>query len=92
MVKIKFFNVNGVALVKAMKPHIDEMKKKGYPIEEIDIDENGTIANKVHELFVESQRQSYTRTMLKWKELLVLKMSANLKKDSIFISNQSRVS
>ena len=42
MVKIKFFNAKWCGPCKQMKPQ-DEMKKKGYPIEEIDIDENGTI-------------------------------------------------
>ena len=47
MVKIKFFNAKWCGPCKAMKPGIDEMKKKGYPIEEIDIDDNGTLAESV---------------------------------------------
>ena len=47
MVNIKFFNAKWCCPCKAMKPGIDEMKKKGYPIEEIDIDENGTLAESV---------------------------------------------
>jgi thiol-disulfide isomerase/thioredoxin len=41
---IRFFNATWCGPCKQMKPHLDELKKAGYPIEYIDVDENPTLA------------------------------------------------
>ena len=44
MVKVKFFNAAWCGPCKQMKPHIDKLQKEGYNIQEIDIDQNSTLA------------------------------------------------
>ena len=44
MVEVKFFNAAWCGPCKQMKPHIDKLQKEGYNIQEIDIDQNSTLA------------------------------------------------
>ena len=42
--EVKFFNATWCGPCKQMKPHIDKLQKEGYNIQEIDIDQNSTLA------------------------------------------------
>ena len=42
--EVKFFNASWCGPCKQMKPHIDKLQKEGYNIQEIDIDQNSTLA------------------------------------------------
>ena len=42
--EIKFFNATWCGPCKQMKPHIDELISEGYSIQQIDVDDNGTLA------------------------------------------------
>ena len=44
MVEVKFFNAAWCGPCKQMKPPIDKLQKEGYNIQEIDIDQNSTLA------------------------------------------------
>jgi len=44
MVEVKFFNAAWCGPCKQMKPHIDKLQKEGYNIQEIEIDQNSTLA------------------------------------------------
>ena len=44
MVEVKFFNAAWCGPCKQMKPHIDKLQKEGYNIQEVDIDQNSTLA------------------------------------------------
>ena len=41
---IKFFNATWCGPCKQMKPHIDKLASEGYAIQDIDIDQNSTLA------------------------------------------------
>ena len=40
----KFFNATWCGPCKQMKPHISKLQKEGYNIQEVDIDQNSTLA------------------------------------------------
>ncbi len=42
--EVKFFNATWCGPCKQMKPHISKLQKEGYNIQEIDIDQNSTLA------------------------------------------------
>ena len=42
--EVKFFNATWCGPCKQMKPHIDKLQKEGYNIQEVDIDQNSTLA------------------------------------------------
>ena len=42
--EIKFFNADWCGPCQQMKPHIGKLQKEGYPITEVDVDEQPTIA------------------------------------------------
>ena len=42
--EIKFFNAAWCGPCQQMKPHIGKLQKEGYPITEVDVDEQPTIA------------------------------------------------
>jgi thioredoxin 1 len=42
--EVKFFNATWCGPCKQMKPHIDKLRKEGYNIQEVDIDQNSTLA------------------------------------------------
>jgi len=44
MVEVKFFNAAWCGPCKQMKPHIDKLVSEGYAIQDIDIDQNSTLA------------------------------------------------
>jgi len=42
--EVKFFNATWCGPCKQMKPHISKLQKEGYNIQEVDIDQNSTLA------------------------------------------------